>query len=413
MLNSYIACSLLPYDVVLYFLYIQEFRMIVDHQDDLGTFLRQTNPKIANSSFIKEAAWKEKPEMMDKEFALILVEPNGTEHRKLAMQDAGNTLASITYLLTKDHGLTESAVKLASYNLLNAAMHQGLYDAYGDTLLRHEKLGSAFDILAQLSDTLSDVHIIDERRVGIPKEAMGPGMGYGKGINKTVATTQPGMPNMTKGPNTIMTSGTGAGMAGKTTYASYDLIKEAQFMWPELDPVDKRAFAMIIKQAAAEEGASVPNSIYQYTGNELNPNFEMIMKRRQDYTSNPELQSDYDRLSKVAHVMPLEDATEALYLLDEQAGLLNRYGNNIPDPVLSVYGTTKQASSWSWSHGGDHCTEEGLHKLCHDPIKREQFERLFSKDICDSFLVDPVKEFEKRPIEQQIIISRIASSTEM
>ena len=88
--------------------------MIIDHQDDLGTFLRQSAPSLANSEVVKEASWKEKPEMLDREFAVILVEDDGTEHRKLAMHDAGNTLASITYFLTRDHNLPDSAVKLAS-----------------------------------------------------------------------------------------------------------------------------------------------------------------------------------------------------------------------------------------------------------------------------------------------------------
>lgn len=391
--------------------------MIIDHHDDLGAFLRQTNPELATSNFVKEASWGEKPEMLDRDFAVILVEPNGTEHKKLAMNDAGNTLASMVYLLTREHQLPESAVKLASYNLLNAAMHYGLYDAYGDSLLHHEKVGSAFDVLAVFADALSNKGIIDERRVAI-KEAMTEGMGYNSNM-KTVATTKPSMGQPPVG-NTVATTAVQGAMPNLNTVktasapkTSYDLIKEAEFIWPDLDPVDRRKAALFLQKTAALEGASVPEKIAQYAGHELNPDFEMIMHRRLDYVRNPSLQQDYERFSKVAHVMDLADATETLYLLDEQAGLLDRYGTNLPDPVLSVYGCATKEAMWSWNHGGDYCTEAELIEVCADPVKRSQFQALFSEEICESFRKNPVKVFESRPLEQQIIIARLANTTSM
>lgn len=404
-----------------------EFLMIIDHQDDLGTYFRQIAPNLVHTHHVKEASWIEKSDMLDRDFAIILVEPDGTEHRKLAMHDAGNTLASITYLLTRDHFLSDSAIKLASTNLLNSAMHYGLYESFGDSLLHHEKLGSAFDVLAMLADSLSGEDIIDERRVGINKMAMYDATSYGAGnsasmggMPQTVAVSGKPGPNgmgtgmpMPQQVNTVNTSMAAppVKMASHIT-TSHDLIKEAQFMWPELDPVDRRAFALIVKEAAAEEGTYVPNEIYQYTGEKLNPSFEMLMKRRQDFTANEDLQNDYDRLSKLAYAMPLETATEALYLIDEQAGLLGRYGSNLPDPVLSVYGTEKEAS-WSWNHGGDYCTARDLQLLCHDPVKSKRFSDMFNEKVCEEFTANPVKAFEKRPLEQQIIIARMASFTDM
>lgn len=377
--------------------------MITDHQDDLGTFLRQTQPDLVETNFIKEASWGEKSEMLDRHFAVILVEPNGKEHKKLAMNDAGNTLASVTYLLTKEHNLSDSAVKLASYNLLNSAMHYGLYEAFGDSLLHHEKMGSAFDMLAYLADTLPSDSIIDERRVAV-KEAMGPNMGYN---GKTVATTTPQM--MTSAPKTVKQI---SGAAPKVA-SSYDLIKEAEFMWPELDPVDKRQFSLVIKEAAILEGARVPEKIAQYAGDELNPMFETIMHRRLDYVRNDDLRADYDRFSKVAFAMDLADATETLYLLDEQAGLLDRYGQNLPDPVLTVYGCSTKEAMWSWNHGGDYCTARELDLMCKDPVRRSKLESMFNSDIVESFLRNPIKCFESRPVEQQVIIARMANTTSM
>lgn len=396
--------------------------MITDHHDDLGSFLRQTAPELAQSQFVKEASWQEKTEMMDRDFAVILVEPNGREHRKLAMNDAGNTLASLTYFLTKDHSLSDSAVKVASSNLLDAAMHYGLFAEYGDSLLYNEKLGSAFDVLAYLADNMNDRDVLDGRRV-VVKEAMQGMAGYNKN-NKTVATTG-AMPASPTSPKTVHTGQTPGGAApmgaapmGNPKYASadihttHDLIKEAQFMWPDLDPVDRRAFSLVIKEAAREEGTSVPEKIAQYSGESLNPMFETIIHRRLDYVSNADLANDYQRFAKVAHAMDLADATETLYLLDEQAGLLDRYSNNVPDPVLSVYGAVKEAA-WSWNHGGDYCTERDLTLMCKDPLRRSKLEGMFNGDIVSSFLNNPVKTFQERPIEQQVILARMANTTSM
>lgn len=399
--------------------------MIIDHQDDLGTYLRQTAPELATSQFVKEANWTEKPSMMERDFAIILVEDNGTEHRKLAMQDAGNTLASIHYFLTTDHELPDGAVKLAAANLLNSAMHYGLYDHYGDSLLFSEKLGSAFDVLASLADSLPSDGIIDERRVSVKVAnqnnpaayAMNTGMTGGGMSNAAhqfnAMSVNPGMMK-NPGMNMPMASGSNPTVmhTSKMASTSYELIKEAQWNWPEIDPVDRRTFALIIKEAAAEEGAHVPDFIAQYTGHDLNPDFEMIMKRRQEYVANPELQSDYDRLSKVAHAMDLADATEALYLLDEQSGLLDRYGSNVPDPVLAVYGCSTKEAMWSWNHGGDYCTARELEMLCKDPVKRKRLENTFSHDICCAMMDNPVKCFESLPIEQQVIVSRMANTSD-
>ena len=390
--------------------------MIVDLHDDLGTFLRQSNPDLASSDFVKSASWEERTDIYDRDFAIILVEDNGREHRKLAMTDAGNTLASIVYFLTNDHDLPDGAVKLAAANLLNSAMHYGLYDYYGDSLLFNEKLGSAFDVLAVLADSLPQDGILDERRVAVKTAYAGQAQNYRAPIagqqSAPIGKTSPTVMHTANSIN-MRVPGGASSMPGKTTVAStFDLIKEAEWSWPELDPVDRREFALIIKEAAKAEGAHVPAKIAQYGGHELNPDFETLMHRRLDYVSNPDLVADYQRFSKVAFAMDLADATEALYLLDEQAGLLDRYGSNLPDPVLSIYGCSTKEAMWSWNHGGDYCTGRELEMLVKDPVKRRRMEDMFTEKVCCAFMDDPVKSFESMPLEQQIIVARMANTSE-
>jgi hypothetical protein len=111
--------------------------------------------------------------------------------------------------------------------------------------------------------------------------------------------------------------------------------------------------------------------------------------------------------------MPLDIATETLYLLDEQAGLLDRYSANLPDPVLSIYGCNTKEAMWSWNHGGDYCTADELDLLVRDPVKRSKLEFVFVEDLVEKFAKNPVATFESMPLEQQIILARMANSTSM
>ena len=74
--------------------------MIEDPQEDLRTFLKATYPAIYEDEIVKEASWLEKDDVLDRDYAVILVDSEGVEHKKLAMNDAGNTVSSICYLLT-------------------------------------------------------------------------------------------------------------------------------------------------------------------------------------------------------------------------------------------------------------------------------------------------------------------------
>lgn len=403
----------------------QELYMIFDHHDDLGTFLRQKAPSLAETSLVKEASWVEKPDLLDRQFALILIDESGNEHRKLAMHDAGNTLSSIYYFLQTEHSLPDGAIKLAAANLLNSAMHQGLYEAVGDSFLYHEKLGSAFDVLAYLADLETTAGIVDERRFSI-KEANSV-IGYASSSAPTVnvtgtsggpmsgmagATSKPmSTPTVSKPVGSLTANNKPSPMATVAKHASYDIIKQAEWYWTELSPVERRQIAIDLAPIAEAEGTRVPEKIAQYGGNELNPVFDFIMKRRQDYTADETLQEDYDRLSKVAHIMPLDDITEALYLLDEQANLLHRYGNSLPDPVLSVYGTKQASLEYSWNHGGDSVNELQLVNFAASPSAHNRMEGLFHKEISDKFKKEPLSTFKSMPLEQQIIVARMAGQS--
>jgi hypothetical protein len=192
--------------------------------------------------------------------------------------------------------------------------------------------------------------------------------------------------------------------------SAYDALSNLIRVWNDLDPYDRHEAAVDIVKVASLTGMAVPAHIEQYSGERLNPRFEKIASRRAEYTANPEYQADYLRLAKMAAALDPDDVVEALFLMDERAGLLNRYGNNLPDPVLSVFGVEKQAE-FSWVNGGDYVTESMLKRYSGSNASHAALEDTFEEDLVMNFRRDPVGTFKKMPLEQQTLLSRLASQS--
>lgn len=354
---------------------------VVDHHDDLGELFRAAGPK-GGVEFLKTASWKERDDLYDRDFALIIMDSQGKEHRKFACHDAGNTFLSQWYLLNAEHGLPSGAVKVAAANLLDAA------DALG--LASHP----ALTILANEGDDLPG----DGRRVLI--KAASAATQYAK-----TASYEPSQIMRPLGKGMSVPLG-----RHEKTASTFDAISALVEAWDDLDPYDRHEAAVDIVKVASDIGAQVPDHIFRYSGTTLNPRFEKVASRRAEYTANPAYQEDYLRLAKMAAALDPDDVVEALFLMDERAGLLNRYGQNIPDPVLAVFGTEKQAE-YSWNHGGDYVTASMLMRYAGSTAAHTALEDVFEEDVVSRFKRDPIGTFKKMPLEQQILLSRMASQS--
>lgn len=333
---------------------------VIDQYDDLGERFSRSELAIAATPILKQASWVERSDLLDRDFALILVDSEGREHRKFACYDAGSTLVSQWYLLNATHDLPEAALKVASANLMAAAQN---FEVMVDEDI--EKAASA------------PIQGADERRVYISK----------------VSSTSPTEPSPIQ-----------------KTASAFDIIGTVQRDWADLDPYDRHEAAVGIVKMAALTGAEVPATIFQYSGTDLNPRFEKIAAARCEFTTREDTRDGYLRLSKMAAAMDPDDVVEAMYLLDEQAGVLNRYGSRLPDPVLSVYGATKEAE-YSWIHGGDYVNERMLKSYSGSSAFAASCGKIFTDAICDRFKRDPLATFKSMPAEQQKIMARLASQS--
>ncbi len=192
---------------------------------------------------------------------------------------------------------------------------------------------------------------------------------------------------------------------------AFDLIADLKTRWHNLDSYDRHDLSVAATKLAEAHGASVPEEIFRYSGEELSPHFTTYMRQRQEFTANTELQSAYGRLAKVASAIDPDDLARLIHRLDADAGITHRYGTNLPDPHLCVFERVKEAS-WSWVHGGHYVNEDQLRRLATGPT-REQMEKLFDKDFVTAFRRDPLGTFQGLAPEAQIIISNMASQSQL
>jgi len=370
--------------------------MFIDIHDDLGTFIKNWD-HIVNSDLVKQASWKEREDIHDRDFAVIIVDSNGETHRKLAMFDPGTTYASSLYLLNQDIP-SSSIAKLAAHNLAIRSEH---FNLPSDLILALEKVAQ---------EAQEDAQIVDERIVKLGNAQMGYGPMNRFNAN---AVLKPGssMPMMPMAGSMPMSGGMPMpGMSmGKYASNEFDLVSKAEKDWDTFSPQEKRNLALHLKEASTV--AHIPSKIAQYAGTSLNPDFEFLMQKRLDYVKDEELKDSYINLEKLAYTHNPEEVIEALSILDDRAGIYHKYNNSsLPDPVLTVMGEgVKVAQNWSWSEGGNYLNERQIRQFAasnHDSV-----DKLFTDDIKHRFRKDPIKTFESLPDEQKIIMSRLATQT--
>ena len=339
--------------------------LILDIQDDQGALIASMLGDDEPGEIIKTAAHLPADELLDRDFALILIDDTGHEHRKYACHDAGNILVSMAYLqhAAERRFLNETAIKVAADNLSSLAEDFGL------------EVPAEVQKLASLE--ISPRERLDERRV------------------------------IYRPPRRERTV--------KRASGPYEMLKTAQATWHDLPPQEKRAAAVSLFEAEQSLPISIPDHIARYSGDQVGDKLAAHMRVRATLTADPELQQEYGRLAKVASVLGPEATVQTLYRLDNAAGVRwaggDRYGEHIVDPFLAVYDHTKEAE-FSWYHGAENVSAAQLWNFCCAEGSRYTFEKTFADGKWASFCKDPVKAFQGMPLEQQILVSRMARQAE-
>lgn len=338
---------------------------IIDVADDLGASFKTFADEVGVDSLadtVKTAAWLEPAKARDRDFALILVDDDGSSHRKYACHDPGSTLVSMFYLERAQPLLNPAAVKVAAANLGRLAKDWGL-----EVPAEIEKMAMAPLPVGAEKD------IVDERRVYFhPQKA---------------ASTAPAP----SGP--------------------FVKLAHTKLAWHDMAPQQRRAAACELVKAASTTPVVVPPEIARYAGEKLSSKFAYHMGVRIEHCADHECVEQYRELVKVASLFPPDNVVDALYMLDEAAHLRwaggDRYGEKIADPVLAVYDRVKEAA-YVWTEGGDHVTEHDLVMFRTREAARTYFTSTFTDALWEKFEKDPVGTFRAMPSHQKVLLSRLA-----
>ena len=374
--------------------------MTIDVHDDLGEALL-SEFLGGPPEFLKEARWVERDELLDRDFALILVDEEGRDHRKFACHDACSTRVSAYYLLNVAE-LPPVAAKVAAANILQAAADFGCQLAENCATPLY-KIASAEDCGGML----------DERLVAVKQAQMPmPTNGAAQGAARvSMPLSGSALPPAISGLRTLNPAPMSAApfAQGSTKVSSYDVLRACVDEWHELDPYQRREAALWLRQSGSQEGLDLPEKIAAYAGDSLSPDFPAAIRVRRHRVTE-EMAEEYDRLEKVAQFLVPDLVVDALYQLDEAAGLLLKHGETLPDPVRSVFSMPKEAA-WSWTHGDILVNEHQLGDFAMRNSLEKKMEAIFTEELAMKFRKDPVGTFKAMPVGQKMIVARMATQS--
>jgi hypothetical protein len=104
--------------------------------------------------------------------------------------------------------------------------------------------------------------------------------------------------------------------------------------------------------------------------------------------------------------MALDEVVEALYLLDDTAGIVWKYGDTLPDPYLTVYEQPKEAE-WRWSSRGKTITQDLLTKAASSPKLMDKMASVFEDSVVAGFKLSPREVFESMSDIQKEIAAKL------
>lgn len=337
---------------------------ILDVADDLGASLIARFKPDELPELVKTAEWREPAKARDRDFALLLVDTDGSHHRKYACHDPGSTVVSMLYLQNAVDEMNPAAVKVAAANLASLAKDWGL-----DVPDEISKLASI-----ELTD-LQSRDVIDARTVRFDPP---------KRFTKT-AGVQPSGP--------------------------FEKLASVKRDWYDMDPQARRAAAQELVKAASVAPIVVPPEVSRYAGEGLSTKFASHMATRARHVRSQELALEYANLAKIASAFDPDSIVDAIYVLDAHAGIRysggDQYNDRLVDPVLCVYDRVKEAA-WSWNRGAEATNETELHEFAHRSGAREVFTCTFTDELWTKFIANPVGTFKAMPPEQQVFLSRMA-----
>jgi len=392
--------------------------VVVDPYDDGFASLKEMFSGQEMPEFIKEAAIMETDDLRllpDHAFAVVVL-GQGEPMRKFACSDKAHTAVNVMYLLKHADELPHSAKIKAASNLMRACTHFGLEAP--DQLVKMAQGGKALI-------------------KGDGAEMIVPG-GDGEKTSEVSGTnvmpmTKPGkrvkVASVMESPyveadyyddkvKTASADPATSLLGGQLSLLPYDNVVKARDYFEEqgmyMHPRDRHDYCVKLAARAEQLGIPVSDTVRKYGSTKFASRgaVKVAFERRSQLWSSLDNQEGdgvaVQLLEKRAGMDP-DVFVEAVAELDAQTGIDQYWGNEIPDPWLSVFGVEKTAA-WTWEQSGEYLTEEALKKFCAEDA--DVIKEKFGEDMAKSMAKSPTTIFDSLPLEQKRVIARMAQQSE-
>lgn len=387
----------------------------VDFYDDGGQVLRE---KFGDAlpDFIKQAevlTEEDLDNLPDHAFAVVLID--GSEKmRKFACVDKAHTAINAIYFMENPRSLPYEARGIAAHNIKVACKRHGL--GVPDKLLkvasRAKKLidmdGAVPMMSKKKQSELSGTEIMPLSSAGsrrlkkIASETISPYIDVNKDT-QPVAFRRPKVAYALEDTN-----------GPQFPLESYSQVKEAAEFFEQqgkrFHPRSRHNACVKIAARADVLGVPIGKVVRQYGSPTFGPDGQIKVgfeTRRQMFRSDEGSTALLDSLMEKKASAGPEEFAEALAQVDIALGLSRYWGKGVMDPWATTFGQTKVAE-WSWSHGNEKLEAKQLQNFVKEGPGRSALERSFGTELADAMSKNPTSIFDSLPLEQKIVIARLA-----
>lgn len=446
---------------------MQTSGLVLDVYDDVGgEQLKSFFSSPQNiPDFVKQAhaiAPESHDLLPDDAFALVLVD-GGNKLRKYACIDEGNTTLSVLYFLKNAHKLPDVARVRAAENLKIASAWYGLdvpvelekealtanhvftavtapsiIGGTRDTIKSNlakvrageseggaqggmERLGSAgYD---ELEAAFKTADVIGTSTMPVSVDTTKP---VTEGPEKTIKKTSHMRPlvdvtNESPRQEWKKKEATRFALPTLRTYPidSYDQVKTAAAYFEQyaeqFEPVLRHEYCVNLVKRASELSIPLSDRVRKYGSEKYASAAEIdaaLGIRRALLSESPGDVATLDKLSSALPSMNPLDFAAVLEQFDQSTGIHNYYDQHVHDPYYTTFGFAKSASEkanddWSDVVGNYYVTAHDL-KTC-GLTQHARLSKQFGEDFAVEFKDDPVGIYNSLPVEQKILIIRLAT----
>lgn len=392
--------------------------VVVDPYDDGFASLKEMFSGQEMPEFIKEAAIMETEDLNllpDHAFAVVVL-GQGKPMRKYACSDKAHTAVNVMYLVKNADSLPHSVKIKAASNLLRACHHYDLEPPPqlvkmaqgGKALIK----GDGAEMIVPGGDGEKNSELVGTRSMPVTKP------GERTKVANLMESPYVEVDYYETKVKTASADPSTSVLGGQLSLLPYDNVIKARDYFEEqsmyMHPRDRHEFCVKLAARADQLGVPVSENVRKYGSTTFASRgaIKVAFERRSQLWSSledrvgPSLASDL--LEKRAAMEP-ELFAETLAELDAQTGIDQYWGQDIPDPWLSVFGAEKTAA-WTFEQGGEYLNEDALKRFaseCGDEIEDK-----FGEDMAKSMAKNPTTIFDSLPLEQKRVIARMAQQRE-